>query len=175
MRKIIFVLLVALIGFSCTNQRQQKIDLINAAENELMTSATEPIDNAKAAELASLYAQFVTEFPKDSISDKLLFKEAEILMNINRPKEAVAVIDSLIANYSESRLLPQAMHLKGFIYDDKIHSPEMAKISFEALIKRFPEHELSKNAADYIKILGKTPEEVIKEFERRQQKADSLN
>ena len=138
-------------------------------------SAAAPVDNAKATQLASLYAQFVAEFPEDSVSDKLLFKEAEILMNINRPKEAVAVIDSLITNYSDSRLLPQAMHLKGFIYDDKIHSPEMARIAFEALMEKFPNHELSKNASDYIKILGKTPEEVIKEFEQQQRKADSLN
>ena len=173
MKKII-VLVFVLIAFSCTNQRQQKIDMINTAENELMKLINEPVDNDKAADLVTLYSQFVVEFPKDSACSKMLFKEAEILMNINRSKEAVVVLDSLIKNYPESKLLPQAMHLKGFIYDDRLHSPEMAKISFEALIHQFPNHILSKNAADYIKILGKSPQEVIREFELKLQKKDSL-
>lgn len=165
---------MVLIGFSCTNQRQQKLDKINAAEGKIMNMTTQPIDNSKATELVNLYAQYFKEFPQDSVSAKMLFKEAEILMNINSPKEAVSVIDTLIHYFPNDRLIPQAMHLKGFIYDDKLHSPEMARIAFEELIKRFPDHALSKNASDYIKILGKSPEEIIREFELKQQQKDSL-
>ena len=175
MRKIIVILLFVLIGASCTNQRQQKLDAINAAENDLMNAAAAtPVNNEKASHLVKLYEQFVEEFPEDSAAPKMLFKAVEILMNTDHPKEAIVAVDSLIKKYPDYDLLPEAMHLKGFIYDDKLHSPEMARISFEALIKRFPDHNLSKNAADYIKILGKTPEEVIREFELMQMQKDSL-
>jgi len=175
MRKITVILLFVIIGISCTNQRQQKLDAINVAESDLMNVATTtPVNNEKAAYLVELYEEFVKEFPQDSASPNMLFKAVEILMNIDHPKEAIAGIDSLIKNYPDYKLLPEAMHLKGFIYDDKLHSAEMARISFKELINKFPDHNLSKNAADYIKILGKTPEEVIREFELMQKRKDSL-
>jgi outer membrane protein assembly factor BamD (BamD/ComL family) len=166
MKKILVLLTAILIFSGCTDRKTQKAEAINAAENELMHQDSLPVDVDKAGKLVVLYSEFVNDYPDDSLAPGMLFKEAEILMSINKPEKAVSVIDSLIAGYPDCDLLPQAMHLKGFIYDDKLGSTEMARISFEALIKRFPDHELSKNAEAYLKILGKSPEEIIKEFEK---------
>lgn len=159
----LFIVLIALV--SCVDKRQQELDLIKVAEDKAFEDITAPVSMEIADDIIAIYSSFVNDFPEDSLAPKFLFKTAEVYMNTDRPREAISILDTLIENYSDSKLLPQAMHLKGFIWDDRIHSAEMARICFEQLIKRFPDHDLSKNAEDYLKILGKSPEEIIQQFE----------
>jgi outer membrane protein assembly factor BamD (BamD/ComL family) len=159
---------------SCTNQRQQKLDMIAAEENKLFNEMVAPANAHNTETIVSLYTAYVHDYPEDSLAPEFMFKKAQILMNTQRAKNAVQVLDTLIEQYPETPLLPQAMHLQAFIWDDKLGSSEMARISFERLIKRFPEHELSKNAQDYLQLIGLSDEEIIKRFQQNQQGVDTL-
>lgn len=166
MKKIwLFAVLIVVIS-ACTDHKQQKIDLIKGEEEKLFSDVTAPINLEKAQNLINQYSQFVAEYPEDTMSPVFIFKTAEIQMNTLKYKESLTTLDTLIEVYPDSKLVPMAMHLKGFIWDDKLHSVEMARICFEKLIEQYPDHQLSANAKDYLKILGLSPEEVIRRFEQ---------
>lgn len=169
---VLFALLV--VFASCNNgtsekvnPRQEKLDSIKTEESKLVDNINQPVNSISAEKLMELYLSYIKEFPSDSMSTEFMFKRAEILMNIQREKEAIQVLDSLILIYPESSLVPVSLHLKGFIWDDKLKSPEMARICFEQLVQEYPEHQLAQNAKDYLMILGMTPEEIIEKFDEK--------
>ncbi|MBN2745285.1 MAG: tetratricopeptide repeat protein [Bacteroidales bacterium] len=169
--KLGFTLMVFsfLVFSACTDSRQKQLDMIEAEEQKIAQAINAPLDVEVAKRLIDLYTDFIANFPSDTLSPKYLFKIGEIQMNIGENQLAINSLDSLIHNYPLVDLVPQAIYLQGFIWEDRIHSTEKAKIAFESLIERFPDHELSENAKLYIQVLGKSPEDLIKEFE----KADS--
>ena len=167
MKKIITILLIASIFSACSNKKQEKLAEVKKAESELFGNMSAPIDMKKAESIIVLYSSFVADYPDDSNSVAMMLKAAEISMNIGKPKDAIALLDRLILKYPSSEFVPKALHLEGFIYDDKLKNAEMSRKTFEKLIEKYPNHELSRNAKDYMTTIGKSEEEIIKEFEEK--------
>lgn len=169
------VMLFSMLVFSaCTDPRQIQLDLIQAEEQKIAKAVNAPMDIEVAKRLIDLYSDYIATYPDDTLSPKYLFKTGEIQMNIGESQLAINSLDSLIQKYPNASLVPQAIYLQGFIWEDRIHSTEKARIAFESLIKQFPNHELSENAKLYIQVLGKSPEELIKEFEKADSSAVTL-
>ena len=168
------LMLFILVFSACTDQRQQKIDLITGEEKQYFEQMTQPISTETVDRLVQLYAAFAADYPNDSLTPIYLFKEADLLMNTSRGLEAIQVLDTLIEKYDDPVLIPQAMHMKAFIYDDKLHRYEMARICYEALITKYPEHELSKNAEQYLPLIGLSDEELTKFFMEKNAPKDSI-
>lgn len=170
MRKI-FVFATLLLMVACsqptTNQKKELLNQIKNLEDSLFQSKDLAIDIKKANRMLGLYQDYSSSNLDDSISAVMLFKSAEIAMNIQKGPYAISALDTLLKHFPNHAIIPQALHLKGFIYDDLMGSPEMARISFEKLVHDYPNHKLAQNAKEYMKLLGKTPEEIIKSFEEK--------
>ena len=170
---IVIVLMVFLSACSQSGDNASKaLEKIRKQESALLEAADAPLDQAKAITLIESYREFYRQFPEDSNAASMIFKASEILMNTGRPAAAIKALDTLINNYPEWRMLPEAMHLKAFIYDDKLQDMEGARKAYQAVIDRFPGSPLAENARGCLMVLGKSPEDIIKSFE---EKRDSTN
>ena len=67
------------------------------------------------------------------------------------------------------------MHfLKAFIYDNNLKDIKKARTAYSDFIQKYPKHELTDDAMISMDNLGKTPEQIVKEFELKlKQKSDS--
>lgn len=159
---------------SCLSTTEKAIEEISEIEKELTLDSTGVIIPEKADRVTQLYLHFVEKFPNHPNSPLYLFHGADISMNIGKYNMAIDMLNDLIENYPESEKVPTSLHLRGFIYEDKINDLEKAKASYQELIDKFPNHELAENAKGCINNLGISPEELIKMWQKQDSlKADS--
>ncbi len=148
------------------NDRKEVIQL----EKELFGDDAKEADEEKALKLTKLYNDFAENYPKDSLSPDYLYKSAEIISNIGDSKKAIVNYDIIIKEYPNYKKVPYCYFMKGFVYDNKLKDMKKAEKAYNQFIEKYPNHDLADDAEMSIKFLGKSNEEIIKEFEKNQEK-----
>ena len=168
-----FLFLGILLFTSCSNARQEKVEKISALETKLKQDSLKVRDEVAAYNLQVLYTDFATKFPKDTLAPYYLFKAANLSMSMNWGKSSVDILNRLIENYPDDKRIAEALFYKAFIYDNQLNDDAKAGECYRNFLKRYPTHAFASSADASIKNLGKTDEELIREFERMN--SDTLN
>ena len=79
----------------------------------------------------------------------------------------LAYYDIIITDYPKFPKYPETLFLAGFICQDKMQKGVEAKQYYDRLIKEFPKHEFVDDAQAMISFFGKSDEEIVREFEKR--------
>jgi len=137
-------------------------------EDVLFADANKMIDKVKARELIDKYVQFGDEFPENEEASSMLFKAGDMSMNLNMPKEAIEIFDRIMNVYPDYEKTPQCLFLKGYIFENNLGDLNGAKKIYEEFLEKYPNDDFADDAEVSIKNLGKSPEELIKEFEEQQ-------
>jgi len=168
----IALILSTIFIFSCNNpekntQEKKKVTLeeINKLESELFNGVSSNPDLKKALELGKLYVEYADAHPNDSIAPELLYKAADISMNVGKPKLTIAIFEKIRTSYPNYKNTPTIIFLLGYVYENQIHDYDKAKQYYAELLNNYPDSDFADDAAISIKNLGKSPEEMIKEFE----------
>ncbi len=161
--------LVLIIGFfiSCSSPEKDKKETIKSLEDELFSDENKMIDKDKAGTLVAAYISYADEFPGDSETPEFLFKAGDLAMNLNMPQKAIKVFDRILKDFPDYKKAPQCLFLKGYVYENEIGDLNTAKRIYEEFLQKYPNDEFADDASVSIKNLGKSPEELIKEFEEK--------
>ena len=130
------------------------------------------MDTAGLKDLLIAYDDYVKAWPADTNSANYLFKEADFYRYMRQPKRSVEIYAGIYNDYPQFFKRPYALFLQGFIYENEIHNLDSAKAKYEMFLQVYPNHAIAKDVRMTLASLGKTPEQVIAEFEAHQ-KADS--
>jgi len=181
MKKIVFLLSAIIIAVASCNAPDNSNKATNKTENkeltkvELLTKIQQdekklfddtlvPVNHKSALVLVDEYQQFATRFPDDTMAAEYLFKASDIAMNLNRPQQTVEIFNTLIENYPDFNKIPTCYFLRAFVYDDQLKDYKAAEKYYREFIKKYPNSDFADDAEMLLKNLGKTPEELIKEF-----------
>ena len=151
---------------ACTSGQNKDAERINRLEKEMDDSEARPAQ-AKQHELLGEYETYVNEYPADSMAPAYLYKAITLSISMNESEKAIALSDRMINEYSNSTRLPEVIFLKGFVYENYLSNYAQALKYYQDFIKMFPEHEMADDAEAAIVNLGKSPDEMVREFERR--------
>lgn len=171
-RITLIAIIIAFVAVSCTNNKEKELKKIQELEKVVLSNETTPADMKKAKELVDAFVKFANENPKDTNAVTFLFKAANISMNIDKAKQSVELFDKILKDYPSFDKASDCMFLKAFVLDDKLKNINEARKAYEAFINKYPSHEFTDDAKACLNNLGKTPEQLIKEFEA---KNDSLS
>jgi outer membrane protein assembly factor BamD (BamD/ComL family) len=160
------VLLIALLFAACGSPRKQAVDRITKLEKEISARPGKP-DSTKAEILALAYSDFARQFSKDSLSPDYLLKAGGLLMNTGDALKAITALDQVTVKYASSKQAPQALFLQGFIYENMVMNIPKAGQLYREFLTRYPKHDLADDAQASLNNLGKTPEELVREFEAK--------
>jgi outer membrane protein assembly factor BamD (BamD/ComL family) len=168
-QKIFVYLAILLAGciFSCKPADKKLAERIDVIEKELYNDTLFVPDNAKAQEAIKLYVEYAENFPADTFSPLYLFKAADISSKISETSKAINLYKLLEEKYPNHRNAPYALFLQGFIYENQVGNPAKAKPLYEKFLQKYPDHPIAADVSRSIENLGKSPEELIKEFESR--------
>lgn len=168
-KNTILLLLVYFIVFtSCTKDpRKEQIKSIKKQESELYADQT--IDRAKGLKMIDAYLNYSKQYPDDTLSAVYLFKAAEISMNLQLGSQSVFYFDKILTNYPNFYKLPECLFLKAFVFENQLGKIEKAGHFYNEFLIKYPNHILAKDAKASIEYLGKSPEELIKIFEEKNQ------
>lgn len=174
MNKNLIFLLVAILTIisGCKPSHEKSLHRITDMETRLSKSQTMTFDKVKADSLLGLYNNFIQRFPKDSLSPKYLFHSAQLAMTMGDGPKSLELFDRYIATYPESPKASVCMFFKAYVYENILHTLDKAKETYLAFAEKYPNSEFARDAKIAVQNLGKSPEEMVHEFEARQ-KADS--
>lgn len=168
--KHIFLLLASyLLLSSCTSEQQKLEKAIAAKEKELYGDSTMTVDFSKAKDMIALYADFVKKYPDDAKAEDYLFKAGEVSMGVMQANVAIKYFEQYCEKYPQSEKAPYSLFMQGFIYETQVRNEEKAKMCYERFITKYPTHKLAEDAKYSIENLGKSEEELIRQFEAMMQ------
>jgi TolA-binding protein len=75
--------------------------------------------------------------------------------------DAIGCYKKVYEKYPNSKRAPFCLFMQGFIYENNLHSPEMAKKLYEEFMKKYPNNELAKDVKFALDNLGKSDEEIM--------------
>ncbi|HOI32332.1 MAG: hypothetical protein PHG67_12210 [Bacteroidales bacterium] len=171
---VILLMQAFFVSCSGSDQKTKTVDQAGLQQKIAQTEQYIMLDNGtiivdSALKLIEYYQSYQQNWPDDSLSAEYLFKAIDISINLPRAKESLQLISTYLENYSGTYYAGVALFLEGFIYDQQIGDTVRAHLSYERLIKEYPDHSFADDAHSALQFLGKSPEEMILEFEQKNQ------
>jgi tetratricopeptide (TPR) repeat protein len=166
MKKIVCLFVVVAVLASCKSERDKDIELIEREENELFGESG-MIDRTRIAPLLEMYVSFADNHPDDTLSPVYLFKAGDMAMNTNRSVQAIQLYSRIIEQYPEYTKVPEALFLKGYVYENNLGRLDKAREIYEEFLQRFPENDFADDAEVSLRYLGMSPEELIEIFQQK--------
>lgn len=80
----------------------------------------------------------------------VLFKIAGWLNDSNKNKEAILALNALIKNAPEDPLVPKAYYRAAQIFNERLKNVGQAKKILKGMIRKFPDHEITAFAKNYL-------------------------
>ena len=166
-KKLTLLSLIIVLFAACGPTKEDTLAKISKLEMQLFSSTNSSVNKIKANELVLLYLDFAEKYTEDSLVPNYLFKAADISMNIMESGKAIEIFDRIINNYPDYKKAPECLFLKGFVYENNLHDLVNAKKYYTKFIEQYPDNDFADDAKMSIKNLGKSPEELIREFEEK--------
>ena len=151
---------------ACTSGQDKEVERLTKLENQIDASDAHP-DQAKLNELLGEYERYVNEHPQDTVAAGYLYKSITLSISMNNAEKAIALSDRMINEYPKNRRIPEVIFLRGFVYENFLNNYAQALKSYQDFIKMFPDHDLADDAEAAIVHLGMSPDEIVREFERK--------
>ena len=171
MKKSISVLLVVVALASCSPKKTWEAKNIETKEKAL--SDKSHMDTTALNELIDAYQAYANKYPADTLGAEYLFKAADYYRYLHKPVKSIALYKNIYNSYPTSAKRPYALVLQGFTYENEMGKLDSAKAKYLEFLNVYPTHPIAKDVQTTVANLGKTPEQLISEFEERQH-ADSL-
>jgi outer membrane protein assembly factor BamD (BamD/ComL family) len=158
------------------NSKEEARQTIQQAEKELYGKNDQMDFKEKKVDKAiDAYQSFAENYQNDSLAPEYLFKAADLYRLKEEPKKALDIYQKIRDDHPDFRKAPHCLFLQGFVYENEIGNMDKAKTKYQAFIDSYPEHDLADDARFSLKNLGKSPEDIIDQFEKSEQEAKATS
>ncbi|HMM10579.1 MAG TPA: hypothetical protein PKE03_00600 [Bacteroidales bacterium] len=160
----ILVILVSSCGPSKTKDNDS-VSKIEQFENALFAEGG-AYSQDTARMLMDLYVRYADSLPQDEKSPDYLFNAADLSMYFSDPGRTIWLLDRLMMRYPTHEKASMSLFLKAFVYDTRLDDTASARHFYSKFIEQYPTHAFASEAEAAIRNLGKSPEDLIREFEQ---------
>jgi hypothetical protein len=139
-------------------------------DSVLMTETE--VNNVSATQAIEAFTDFVWYCANDSLSPVFLVKTAQVARAINNIPQAQKALETCINDYRRFTNRPAALFMLGQLYDDEhyLNDEHEAKKYYQMIIDEYPQSDWTPSARAAISFLGKTDEQIMKEFRQKEKK-----
>lgn len=145
--------------------RRSTLNAITAVEKNMKTLTN--LDSYNANLAITAYTKFSGQFPDDSLAPVFLFKAASMAMSSGQYQRALGFYDNIQVKYPNFKQIPDCIFVEGFIYDSFLKDTAKAHAKYQQVVSKYPDNTLAPQAKAAISALGKTDEQLMKEFEEK--------
>lgn len=153
-------------------RNQQWVDSAMARLDRAMgqTAVNNPIPAAQFVEIADGYSTLL-EKKAPAKAAEVLMKAAGVAKSIEDFNKAIRLYSRAFEKFPDNPKRSTALFMIAFIYANDLGDLDKARDGYERFLKAFPDDELAQSARIELDNLGKSPEEIIREFEKRNRQA----
>ena len=156
------------------NEQTISLKTISDLEKKVFSDSAQRLDPIIGQSLITEYGKFSQLYPSDSLSPEYTFKAGELSLSLNKPLEAFGYFEQVATRFPEYKRASYAIFMKGFIYDGPLNDTALARKFYVDFLNKYPNHPLSKDAGFSLRNLGKTDEELVREFEQKLSEAGQV-
>jgi TolA-binding protein len=182
MRKVLQTTLIAFLSIlvyqSCSNsnsgtektsatEKEKLVEEIKLLEDTLEAKATQQINRKLAKDLIDKSKMYAEAYPDDELSPAYLFRAGNVAVGISLFEDAVHLFETVYQKYIDYDRAPDALFLEGFTYENHMNDIENAKRCYNEFLKRFPDDQLADQVRVVLENIGKSPEELVKDFQKK--------
>jgi len=148
--------------------REQYAANVKEAEAKMRASQSGEFNPEIANALIKAYLDYANTFTGDTLAPDYFYRAGEIAARGGNYDQAIFLFNTVADKYSEYKYVVEAMYEEAMIYDSKLPGNDAkAKVIYEQIIRNYPKHKLAEDAKIAIANLGKSDEELVKEFEKK--------
>lgn len=155
---------------ACGPSKTESVGQIDLMEDR-MFSAESGFSRTGADSLIQMYRDFAAAYPNDSLSPVYLFKAATMTMNLQNGPGSIALFEQIRELYPTYEKAPLCLFFTAYVHENVLGDIDKARETYQLFIETYPDHDFVDDAQASIDNLGKTPEQMIQEFEAMQQEA----
>ncbi len=144
---------------------QALMQAVRAVEGKLKASAT--LETFTANLGIAAYLDYAKYYPGDTMSAAFLFNAGGLASSTGQYAKAIDIYNNVVTKYPQSRLVPECLLVEGFIYDNNLQDTAKSRQKYTELVTKYPNDSLSIQARQAMKFLGKSADEIGKEFEEQ--------
>jgi len=175
MIKIFFYSFLFVVLFSCTsNSNKLQVDKnkllveIKESEKKIYEDTLMEINVSVASNAIMLYSRYANNFPDDSASAEYLFRAGELCKALFKGQLALTYYERVENNYPKYPKMPVVIFMQGFINESQLGDLKKAKYHYQRYIDKYPKSKFTSDLKVMIENLGKSDEELIKSFEKKE-------
>lgn len=170
MKKLLTLSLICLLWNACQTDPAAAL-LKKLGELDAAMGGAAVTDKNKAAEFIKTSEELAAVLEKknpDQYVDVLL-KAAGLAKTIENPQKAIELYKKVAEGMPQHKKAPTALFMIGFVQENDLNDLSAAKATYERFLQQYPnDPDFADDAQNALKLLGKSPEEIIKEFEKQQ-------
>jgi len=144
---------------SCDDLKAQVVSLELEVANHVSLEAHD------ASQLMKAYADFANACPTDSIVAEYLVRRADLLRGAGKFHDAIRLLQNIHDGYPTYENRSLCAFLIAYLYETELGDHEMAEKFYTGVIDLHPESNEAKLAALSLRHLGKSPEELVHQFQ----------
>jgi tetratricopeptide (TPR) repeat protein len=172
----IFTIFMAALLFSCgtagikpdPDSREGKILKIEDLEQMIFNLNDSKAFNDSAAQaVVRAYEDFANAFPDDELAPEYLFRAGEVALGLDKPLQSVAFFRKVCQLYRNHDKASYSLFLQAYVLDNHLNDDERAEELYREFIEKYPEHPMTKDEEYSIQNIGKSDEDLIREFEEK--------
>jgi tetratricopeptide (TPR) repeat protein len=153
---------------SCSKEskRDAAFKELKALESETLNQKM--VDPQLGKKLVERYQYFANTFPEDSLhASDFLIKGGEVANAMGDGKQAEQLFISALQKYPTHANAAKALFMLAFCYENTLANQAEAGKRYKEFLEKYPNDKLAASAKSALDNLGKTPEELVKEFEAK--------
>lgn len=149
--------------------KKEQLKQIHELENKMHASTT--LNDTVGKSAVQEYLRYAAMYPDDSLSADFLFKGGEIATAIKQYPNALHCYEMITNSYPTFVYARESLYLQGYLLDNFLNDDAKARSIYEQFLEKYPTGNYAADAKAAIANLGKTDEELIQEFEKKNAKA----
>jgi outer membrane protein assembly factor BamD (BamD/ComL family) len=153
---------------SLASGKEKYQHMIDSIETKMQATRNMPLDQGTAMFAMRCYDEYASYFPDETKSPEYLFKAGELANSLQLSQPALSYLSRVMSKYPNYKNAPYALFMQGMIYDDQLKDTANARKMYKQVIAKYPESQLAKDAQASINNLGKSVEDLVREFEKNQ-------
>ncbi len=165
-RITVAVCLLCCVLVACQSGRDKLLSKIKQSEKILISDSLR-LNDSIARILVVDYQEFAKQYPKDKLAPEYLFKAGEVSNGLTEYAGAISILSTIPESYPAFDKAAESVFLCAFIAENSLQDTASAKMYYEEVINKYPNSKLKEQAELSIANMGKSLDELVKEFEAK--------